>query len=120
LLLAASTLGAVALGTVLLRPAPEPLRGGDEAGVISVEPSPALPGSMATLTWRSVPNAAEYDIEVYEVGGNVVTSGQTADTTFAIRVPDATQGSLSWRVSARLPDGTVQRSATTPLPVRLP
>lgn len=118
-LLAATTLGAVALGTVLVRSGgEEPLRGGDSGeGVSAHVPVAAAPGAEVSLAWRPVDGATGYDVEVFSVGGLSIAAGRAADTVFTVRLPAEVSTDLQWRVSARLPDGTVRRSATQPLPV---
>ena len=86
-------------------PAP---RGGRE-GVTLIGPSGAVPGPDAVvLTWHALPRAVRYRVEVRDVGGRVVFSASTGDTTALLSgrpalIPGVDYG---WSVRAQRRDGT--------------
>jgi len=70
-------------------------------------------GDGARLTWRSVPGATRYHVEVLDAAGDVVFAAGTPDTTLAL--PDSVRPRASapyeWSVRARTADGGTRRSA---------
>lgn len=94
------------------------MRGGPTAGneIPLLEPIRSAAG--ITLRWRSVPEALNYRLEVTDNAGNLVFSGETADTVLVTPMMAALgqDNSLRWAVVARLLDGSVRSSATVALP----
>lgn len=111
---AAAVLALVAGGTVLLRVGrdakPEALRG-EATGVRIVQPAPgAALAAGATLVWRPVVGAVDYEVAVVDGDGTTRFHAVTADTTLSVpRL--GTAATLSWWIVARLADGTTVRSA---------
>jgi hypothetical protein len=70
-----------------------------------------------TFYWDAAPGATDYQVTVYDEGGNVVASGQTGapSTSVPLDVLSASGFTYSWQVSA-LVDGQV---ACTTLPVTM-
>ena len=116
--LAASFLLAVGLGRTVLRSGgDDTTRGGDRGAVILVQPGrEARAGDSLTFSWRAVPGASRYEIEVLNAGGGVVASAATTDTTIS---SEATRllppGDYRWWVRATTPDARALRSAIRPL-----
>ncbi|GLC24032.1 hypothetical protein [Roseisolibacter agri] len=69
-------------------------------------------GAGARLTWRAVPGATRYHVEVLDAAGDVVHAAATRDTTMAL--PDTLRppagATWEWSVRARLADGGTRRS----------
>ena len=77
-----------------------------------VSPSTDADARGGTLTWRSVPGALGYTMELRRDDGTLITRANTSDTVFA--VPDSVRATTNdvvyWGVIARLADGTELRS----------
>jgi hypothetical protein len=114
---AAASLFVVGSLSVVMRsntdvPAEEPFRGTDSAVTL------VSPGTGAALTgntlfeWRPVARALSYELLILDAAGEPVLRQQTPDTAAAIpaRLPARGQ----WIVTARLSDGTTERSAARP------
>jgi hypothetical protein len=116
--LAASFLLAVGVGrTVLRRGGDDTTRGDNNAAVMLVQPGrEARAGDSLTFSWRAVPGASRYEIELLNAGGSVVASAATTDTTIS---SEATRllppGDYRWWVSATTPGARLLRSAIRPL-----
>jgi hypothetical protein len=116
--LAASFLLAVGLGRTVLRSGGDDTTRGDDRGAVTlVQPGrEARAGDSLTFSWRAVPGASRYEIEVLNAGGGVVASAATTDTTIS---SEATRllppGDYRWWVRATTPDARALRSAIRPL-----
>lgn len=116
--LAASFLLAVGLGRTVLRSGgDDTTRGGDRGAVMLVQPGrEARAGDSLVFSWRGVPGASRYEIEVLNASGGVVASAATTDTTIS---SEATRllppGDYRWWVRATTPDARSLRSAIRPL-----
>jgi hypothetical protein len=116
--LAASFLLAVGLGRTVLRSGgDDTTRGGDRGAVMLVQPGrEARAGDAVTFSWRAVPGASRYEIELLNAGAGVVASAATTDTTIS---SEATRllppGDYRWWVRATTPDARSLRSAIRPL-----
>lgn len=117
LALAASALLAVTVGPGRrLWERESPVRGGDDEVravspaadvVVRTTSAPAL-----TFTWRAVPDASRYTLQVLTSGGASVFRGASRDTTLAIPPRAALPpGDYRWWVSAWGQDGSERRSA---------
>jgi hypothetical protein len=116
--LAASFLLAVGVGRTVLRAGGDDTMRGDNRGpVVLVRPGrEAKAGDVLIFSWRAVPDASRYEIEVLNAGGGVVASAATTDTTIsseAIRL--LPPGDYRWWVRATTPDARSLRSAIRPL-----
>ena len=102
------------------RAAPDIERSGGDAGAVvlaeaRVVPSPTgAPAPEWRLSWRPVPGATRYDVEVLRPDNSVVFSRRTTDTTIVAAVPGARAGT-TWWVRAELPGGSELRSRVAPL-----
>jgi hypothetical protein len=103
-------------------PRSEPLRGGGN-GVLLIGPNgDVVTARPVLLTWRSLPLAVRYEVEVLDARGRVLFSAATRDT--ATLVPD--QAGLTpgadyyWWVHALLADGTAPRSGAQRFRIRRP
>ena len=123
-LVAASLLIAFAGGILVTRvglphSVNEPMRGvGNtrEDGITTVSASASVAqGRPGTLTWRAVPGAVQYTVEVLDGADRVLFTTQTADTTVAV---PALAAPVAWWVRAVLADGTDRRSEIERLDVR--
>jgi hypothetical protein len=69
-------------------------------------------GAGARATWRAVPGAARYHVEVLDADGAMLLALATPDTTIAL--PDTLRppagAHYEWSVRARLADGSTRRS----------
>lgn len=116
LALAAAAILVVTLGVRNLSPgaSDDPFRGGDSAVVLL---SAVPEGATWRFTWRAVPDAVAYDLEVMEPSGEVVASATTTDSTLATALGPSARNALSWYLTARLADGQVLRSAVQAMPL---
>ena len=82
---------------------------GDSTELSVVEPAVGVPVPRDSLdfTWRSVPGALGYTVELLTRGGEVRLSAPTNDTTISLRGPraDLTPGEYRWWVRARVAGG---------------
>jgi hypothetical protein len=116
--LAASFLLAVGLGRTVLRSGGDDATRGDSHGaVVLVQPGrEASAGDAITFSWRPVPGASHYEIEVLDAGGGVVASAATTDTTVSSAATRGLPpGDYRWWVRATTPDARPLRSAPRPL-----
>ncbi len=116
--LAASFLLAVGLGRTVLRSGGEDTTRGDDRGaVLLVQPGrEARAGDSLTFSWRAVPGASRYEIELLNASGGVVASAATTDTTiFSEAARLLPPGDYRWWVRATTPDARSLRSAIRPL-----
>ena len=97
---------------------PEVLRSTDTA-VEVVRPSGVGAATDTLFVWRTVDRARTYRVEVMTAGGNLVQSGETADTAWALPRRLAT-GEYLWRVTASLTDGSTRSSPAVRFQVRAP
>ncbi|MGZ8467828.1 MAG: hypothetical protein ACXW61_00265 [Gemmatirosa sp.] len=69
-------------------------------------------GAEARTTWRAVPGATRYHVDVLDADGAVVPTQATSDTTAML--PDTLRppagARYEWSVRARLGDGSTRRS----------
>jgi hypothetical protein len=116
--LAASFLLAVGLGRTVLRSGgDDTTRGDDRGAVMLVQPGrEARAGDSLSFSWRAVPGASRYEVEVLNASGGVVASAATTDTTIA---SEATRllppGDYRWWVRATTSDARTLRSPLRPL-----
>ena len=84
------------------------------ADVRLVTPVADAAETMRSLTWRAVPGAASYAVEVRRDDGTLVLRSTSADTVFVVPDSIATQttGTVYWGVTAAFSDGTERRSST--------
>lgn len=116
--LAASFLLAVGLGRTVLRSGGDDTTRGDSHGaVVLVQPGrEARAGDALTFSWRAVPGASRYEIELLDADGGVVVSAATPDTTVSSAATRALPpGDYRWWVRATTPDARSLRSALRPL-----
>ena len=118
LALAASAVFVVALGARLLAPgtSPDPLRG-DDSAIVVLPAAPSDGGSAWRFTWRAVPQAVGYELEVMDTSGQVVATTTTEDSTVEATLR-ASVSDLRWYVTARLSDGRSVRSAVQEMRLR--
>ena len=117
--LAASLLLAVGIGRQVLRPSAEDTTRGDgEASpVVLLHPGAEMAaGEPITFTWRPVPGASRYELELLDAGGGVAAAAATSDTSAS---PQAARvlppGEYRWWVRATTADARALRSALRPL-----
>lgn len=93
------------------------LRGEADIALVAPVPSEAAPVSTPlTFTWRPVPGARRYTVELLAADGTVALGGETADTTLTLAPPASlAAGEYRWLVSAQAADGATTRSAARPL-----
>ena len=91
--------------------------GGDPA-LVAPAPAAALPAGPVRFTWRAVPGAFRYTVEVDAADGTVLYAAQTADTTLVVPLGGVAAGEHRWSVRARLDDGSERRSESRPLRLR--
>ncbi|MGQ0646805.1 MAG: hypothetical protein ACT4P7_04500 [Gemmatimonadaceae bacterium] len=117
--LAASVVIVIALGSRLLTrdPLDDPLRGTD-TGVALVVPGDAVRAGAVTFTWRALPGAVSYDLDVAREDGATVANHTTADTTARLTLEASGDAPFRWWVTARRDDGTSLRSSVRRLDVR--
>lgn len=100
-----------AAAALLLRrePSDTPMRGGASIGLVAPTGEVRLEDAR-TFTWRQVPGARGYDVEVLTAAGDSVFSGRATDTDTTLRLPDAAPFAPGreyvWSVRASMPDGT--------------
>jgi hypothetical protein len=79
-----------------------------------------LAGQKPSFTWKPVPRALHYTVEVLDTAGTAVFSAMTTDTTLAL--PDSVTlvsgGQYRWWVQATLLDGKNITSPAVPLQMR--
>jgi len=93
-------------------PRREPFRG-TAVAVMLVRPAADAPLRDGTkFEWRALARAENYELLVMDTDGKPVVRLETTDT-FA-SVPDGLPAQGQWIVTARLPDGTTERSAARP------
>ena len=116
--LAASVLVAVGLGRLVLKPAGDEVTRGVETGaptLLSPAAEVAAGGAIA-FVWSSAPGARKYIVEMLDVGGGVVASAETTDTTATPRATSTLPaGDYTWWVRATTLDARTLRSAVRPL-----
>ena len=116
--LAASFLLAVALGRTVLRSGgDDTTRGDDRGAVMLVQPGhEARAGDSLTFSWRAVPGASRYEIEVLNASGGGGASAATTDPTLSFEAYRLLPpGDYRWWVRATTPDARSFRSAVRPL-----
>jgi hypothetical protein len=116
--LAASVLLAVGVGRTVLRSGgDDTTRGDGHSAVVLVQPGrEARAGDALTFSWRPVPGASRYEIELLDAGGGVVASAATPDTTVSsVATRALPPGDYRWWVRATTPDARSLRSALRPL-----
>jgi hypothetical protein len=116
--LAASVVIVVTLGTRLLQPDVEPLRGGDSSMSV-VGPGASVAAGEVRFTWHPVQGAETYDLEVAREDGTALMRTTTTDTT-VVATLTASPDSLRWWLTVRRDDGRVERSPVRALLVRAP
>jgi hypothetical protein len=102
---------AVVLSSVL-RSRAEPERGG-ERGITLLAPGVRVaPGQPIAFTWRPLPDASRYVVEVQRADGSVAWADTTADTTIVLPNPSRVLqgGEYRWWVR-ELTDGAEPRSS---------
>ena len=120
LALAASLLLAIGIGlAVRSRTGPEDIsRGGASSLVLLSPPGEVAPGHPITFSWRPVPGARRYQLEVLDPNGTAVFSELTADTTLNWLADWLQPGSTyRWWVRAVTP-GAELSSPLRPLRIR--
>lgn len=104
---------AIPAGRLVLRPPPgEPTRSGLQ-GAVLVSPSENPSASESrTFTWRSVPGAQAYRMELLTAAGTPVFTTRSADTSITLPrdVKIAVNVEHRWWVSAEMADGTQRTS----------
>lgn len=117
--LAAAAMLVVALGTrAILRDAGEgPLRG-PGSGVVLLAPGPVAAPGEVRFTWRAVPGARNYVLEVARTDGTPLVRTVTTDTTATAALGAGVSGGMRWWVTVRRGDGTTQRSQVQALDLR--
>jgi len=95
-----------------LRPGPEVFRGsGDAVTLTLLPPVVDRAASGVSFTWRSVPGAAAYHLQVVDPEGAPVAERDLVDTTVTVNGPWAgAEGAYRWRVTASRGDGSTVRS----------
>jgi len=88
------------------------MRGASDVELVS--PTNDETVALRVLTWRAVPSARDYTVEIRREDGSVVARSVSKDTVFSVSdsIAAATTGTIYWGVTATLPDGTERRSAT--------
>lgn len=122
--IAASAILAIGIGTgrqVLDPDDGDIMRSGasDEIGLVAPAVSASLrAGGAVTFTWRSVPGAPSYVLELLDADGEVAWTGLTRDTTLSMPIADLLPpGAYHWTVRARSEDGRELRSVARPMRV---
>jgi hypothetical protein len=115
--LAATLLVAIGIGRTMLTSDDDVTRGNEGASVVLVAPGAEVPaGAPLVFTWRKVPDATRYEIELLDVGGNVAASAATTDTTASpASAPGLPPGEYRWWVRATTADARSLRSSLRPL-----
>jgi hypothetical protein len=116
--LAASVLLAVGVGRTVLRSGVDDTTRGDGHGAVElVQPGrEATAGDVLTFSWRAVPGASRYELELLDAGGGVLASAATTDTTASPAAARALPpGDYRWWVRATTSDARSLRSAPRPL-----
>jgi hypothetical protein len=116
--LAASVLLAVGVGRTLLRSGGDDTSRGDGHGAVElVQPGrEARAGDAVLFSWRAMPGASRYELELLDAGGGVVASTATTDTTASPAAAGALPpGDYRWWVRAITSDARSLRSALRPL-----
>jgi hypothetical protein len=116
--LAASALVAIGLGYYAMRGgqlsagADDLMRG--DTDVQLTTPATDATEPLRSLTWRAVPGAAGYIVEIRRDDGTLVLRSASGDTVFAVpeSIAAQTTGDVYWGVTAALSDGTERRSST--------
>ena len=83
-----------------------------------VSPSGIVSTADTTFTWRAVPRATRYHMEVISTAGAVVHDAQTADTALAVARGTLPANEYFWRVTAVLSDGSTRASTALGFRVR--
>ena len=106
LALAAGVTVVVTIGT-LMRAGGEPatVRGIPGGALLALPASGAVASLPTTLTWRSVPGARSYQVEILDRDGAVLHTRETRDTTIAVGTGDVPAGPAQWWVEVRLATG---------------
>ena len=116
--LAASVLLAVGVGRTVLRSGgDDTTRGDGHAAVVLVQPGrEAVAGDALAFSWRAVPGASRYKLELLDGGGGVLASAATTDTSASPAAARALPpGDYRWWVRATTSDARSLRSALRPL-----
>lgn len=116
--LAASLLLAVGLGRQLLGPShDDTTRGSASGAIVLLGPGTEMPaGEPLTFTWRPVPGARRYELELLDAGGSVAATAATSDTSASPEAAGALPpGQYRWWVRATTADAGSLRSALRPL-----
>jgi hypothetical protein len=111
LALAASLIAVVGAGLLVRAPwrGSEPVRG-ENGDLVLVGPARnATVTGTPTFTWHPIPDASAYVLEIQGVGGTVVRSDTTADTTLTLPAP-LPPAAYRWWVR-EVTDGTEPRSS---------
>lgn len=112
--LAASLVALVGAGVVLsnaLRPGPEPERGaGTDVSLIAPRAGASVSAPIA-FTWRSLPGASRYVLELQRPDGSVVLADTTADTVLVLtEIGHLPSSAYRWWVR-EVTDGSEPRSS---------
>ena len=116
--LAASALVATGLGLYAMKRGQLPGSANDlmrgDSDVQLAAPAADATEPLRTLTWRAVPGALGYMVEVRRDDGTLVFRSASPDTVFAVAdtIATRTTGTIYWGVTVVLPDGTERRSST--------
>jgi hypothetical protein len=114
--LAASVLLAVGIGRTVLVPSEGTTRGDADALVLVRPDREAAAGDSLAFTWRAVPGASRYELELLDAGGAVAATATTTDTSAALPAAHALPpGDYRWWVRATTSDARAIRSALRPL-----
>ena len=102
---------------LLLRPRPSVTPGVDvlrgAASLSALEPVGNVSAPPERFRWTSVPGAASYRIELFDLSGNSMGTGISRDTTIAFgALAHAPLAAGEWRVTAIGPDGIDRDSRT--------
>ena len=99
------------------------LRSGDTGMVLLAPRADDSTGATSplTFTWRGVPAARRYDLEILTPDGTVALARQTSDTSLTFAAPTGLPaGRYRWWVTAQTEDGARIRSEARPLTIRTP
>ena len=91
-------------------------------GVTLLGPPPEIaPGTSPTFTWKPVPGAQSYELEVLDEKGSVVWGAKTSETSVTMSDPLVMVPSKSyrWWVRATTAPGNQRASAVRSLRIRM-
>jgi hypothetical protein len=114
LALAASLAALVGAGVILsnaLRPGPEPERGAGTDLTLIAPRAGASAAAPIAFTWRSLPGASRYVLEIQRTDGSVVLADTTADTVLVLHeIGQLPSSTYRWWVR-EVTDGSEPRSS---------